>query len=563
MKLSPAELDLLYRQASAAIDGTIEAAEMDQLQLLLSHSEAAREFFAEYMYLQATLIRSLRDVGGATDAPTAKAAEPVAATASLPAVAPASHLGFLGRSVNSLGRPVVGVTLAASVLFATYVAVLFWGMLDKEARGLRLEALRAQANGGENNESSSLSPVATITNTRDAEWSAPAGNSAFERQKSKIDQGESLRLASGVVELKLRQGVKLAIEGPAEWTIDGNNNATLKRGKLVATVPRQAIGFTLETPTAKIVDLGTEFGVHVAAAGETSLQVLKGEVEFARNNGNAQQQRVTAGEGRRIRVATPGGVPVIEKIPFDATPIATRSPSTIPFDHWREASQKLRTDPSLVAYYDFESQGTQLRNVVADKLHGEIITARAKAPSTQGRWYGKHALAFGKDFASVSIPDDSALRPKGDLTFGAWFRADALPAPGTFAPLLVKGIYPKRNYSLWIQPDGVLNLDANNDAGAQFYCLSNKPIVIGAWNFAVGMFDSGKLRLFLNGAEVSAPRPLAADIVMDDEPILLGRSRETNMPHLLNGVIDELAIYSRALSVEEIAEMYRTGKPDR
>jgi hypothetical protein len=114
-----------------------------------------------------------------------------------------------------------------------------------------------------------------------------------------IRRGEALSIASGLVELKLTQGTKLLIEGPAEWSIDGQNNATLKRGKLVASVPKQAIGFTLETPTAKIVDLGTEFEVDVAASGKSQVHVRRGAIEATPLDslGSAATVRLSAGEG--------------------------------------------------------------------------------------------------------------------------------------------------------------------------------------------------------------------------------------------------------------------------
>ena len=81
-------------------------------------------------------------------------------------------------------------------------------------------------------------------------------------------------IPSGRVRQSLLRGVQLVVDGPAEWSIDDENRATLRQGKLVAVVPRQAIGFTLATPSAEIVDLGTEFEVVVE---EDGVYVLLGE----------------------------------------------------------------------------------------------------------------------------------------------------------------------------------------------------------------------------------------------------------------------------------------------
>ena len=72
----------------------------------------------------------------------------------------------------------------------------------------------------------------------------------------------------------------LLVEGPASWTVDGDNRAMLTAGKLVANVPPVALGFTLETSTATIVDFGTEFGVPIHPSGSSEVQVFEGRVEI-------------------------------------------------------------------------------------------------------------------------------------------------------------------------------------------------------------------------------------------------------------------------------------------
>jgi hypothetical protein len=193
---------------------------------------------------------------------------------------PTQHIAWSVPHVfKQVGRPVVWSTLAAGVVFAAYIVAISWNLLSKDP-------LRDHDVAAIGNQKSELAPVATIRNTADVQWSDQVGKSlrdlpsASRRDVStEVTTGEPLAIDSGLVELQLKQGVTLVIEGPAQWSIDGNNTATLKRGKLVAKVPKQAIGFTLETPTAKIVDLGTEFGVEVDPVRGASVRVLKGQVD--------------------------------------------------------------------------------------------------------------------------------------------------------------------------------------------------------------------------------------------------------------------------------------------
>lgn len=92
---------------------------------------------------------------------------------------------------------------------------------------------------------------------------------------------EIVRLFAGSVELTFDEGAVVAVDGPIEFRPLSTGQLELRRGRLLATVPQKAIGFTVSTPTSKIVDLGTEFEVAVNEAGESDVQVLKGEVEVA------------------------------------------------------------------------------------------------------------------------------------------------------------------------------------------------------------------------------------------------------------------------------------------
>jgi hypothetical protein len=89
----------------------------------------------------------------------------------------------------------------------------------------------------------------------------------------------ALKVRSGSVGLSFAGGALLSVEGPAELMLISSGRARLIQGKASAHVPDGAEGFTIETPGVELVDLGTEFGVSVNAAGEADVHVFTGEVE--------------------------------------------------------------------------------------------------------------------------------------------------------------------------------------------------------------------------------------------------------------------------------------------
>jgi hypothetical protein len=111
-----------------------------------------------------------------------------------------------------------------------------------------------------------------------------------------------LALQEGVAEVVTVLGVRLVLEAPVDLRIDPASpfQARLINGAVVATVPPRAIGFTIVTEEAEVVDLGTEFGVRRDTTGGTRVQVYEGEVLAGKQGGKANR-RLLEGDGLRIR----------------------------------------------------------------------------------------------------------------------------------------------------------------------------------------------------------------------------------------------------------------------
>jgi hypothetical protein len=71
------------------------------------------------------------------------------------------------------------------------------------------------------------------------------------------------------------------MEAPATLELTHAMACKLVRGTLVADVPPSAIGFTVDTPDARVVDYGTRFGVSTGEDGKYHVQVLEGLVEVS------------------------------------------------------------------------------------------------------------------------------------------------------------------------------------------------------------------------------------------------------------------------------------------
>ena len=116
--------------------------------------------------------------------------------------------------------------------------------------------------------------VATMTSGTDCRWDA---------SMEPIRDGEPLKprrlsLTSGVAHLTFNDGARVLLEGPCQFDLRTAGSGFLKAGRLVAHVPPSAVGFTVATAAAEIIDLGTEFAVEVDEEQNAEVHVFTGAV---------------------------------------------------------------------------------------------------------------------------------------------------------------------------------------------------------------------------------------------------------------------------------------------
>lgn len=125
------------------------------------------------------------------------------------------------------------------------------------------------------NEIISRKPIALLVSSNHASWESPLPTTP----NSKLLPGY-LKLKSGVATIQFRSGAEIQLEAPAHIILETPMKATLLSGAALVEVPERAIGFTLNTPSGRAVDLGTEFTVLVDPQNQqASFEVLSGEIE--------------------------------------------------------------------------------------------------------------------------------------------------------------------------------------------------------------------------------------------------------------------------------------------
>jgi hypothetical protein len=162
-------------------------------------------------------------------------------------------------------------------------------------------------------------PVARVTGVTDCVW--PPGE---ERLKfgDTLRPGERLRLVRGVLQLTYETGAKVVVEGPADMVMTTGIEAKLSSGKIAAAVPRFARGYTIVTPTAEVVDLGTEFGISVDGSGDSEIHVFDGDVVTRPVGEHGSGSLIHARQAEAVKFGASAKQP--RRIVFDGTKFVRR-----------------------------------------------------------------------------------------------------------------------------------------------------------------------------------------------------------------------------------------------
>lgn len=114
--------------------------------------------------------------------------------------------------------------------------------------------------------------------------------------------GDVIRVTKGQLAVSYPTGTRVVLQSPAAYQLISATSAKMIVGRLTATVSEAGAGFTVITPQADVIDLGTEFGVGVENDGATDVVVFKGEVDvdYHDRDSETQVQRLRMGEAVRL-----------------------------------------------------------------------------------------------------------------------------------------------------------------------------------------------------------------------------------------------------------------------
>jgi hypothetical protein len=361
--------DRLFDLVGAVCDGVASQAELAEIDSIMSGDHVSRHDYIDYCRIHVALRLELR-ANRATqlvneqlkfEPPIPASDDTGVAIASPSAVVPWRLFGsaaYGSTGYFSSGWPVA--YLVATAIFAIGLVIGAIVQVSEPAQTVQQiefgKDLRRQL------PMPHASVVGCITGMVDCVWEGPGNRvqgsgtanhkSEIRNHESLLHLGDRLALRSGLLEITYDAGAKVILQGPVRYEVESPAGGYLSVGKLTAKLEkklevrgrrsesanqkseiRNQELFAVRTPTAVVTDLGTEFGVEVSKAGDTTSHVFRGSVEFkvlgvnAGKEGNAVVVRENESVETDRKGATEAQGVAVRRVHVDPKRFVRRLPS--------------------------------------------------------------------------------------------------------------------------------------------------------------------------------------------------------------------------------------------
>jgi hypothetical protein len=215
--------------------------------------------------------------------------------------------------------------------------------------------------------------------------------------------------------------------------------------------------------------------------------------------------------------------------------------------------QKSVTDPDLVAWWSFDDATL---SSAPDKSVHSLNTVNKGTVPVEGK-YGRALQFDGKSVLQVDYQPILDEFQNG-ITVMAWIKKDTASHWNTIVSREIgsgwseyMGLAIYKNQALFsIDQDGTKYMNIT-DAGI---------IQPDVWYHLAGTFDNNALKIYVNGKLIKSAISKGHIMFSDKNPLLIGGNSNNQNQSLVDcfkGTIDEVRIYKRALTLDEINKLIK------
>ena len=268
-------------------------------------------------------------------------------------------------------------------------------------------------------------------------------------------------------------------------------------------------------------------------------------------------------------------------LPITKNPIIKRQGLVPPVLAWtfdegsRDYPEELKEDiEGMLQWEPQEVIGKAIENINHSfhtiRGHGALYKkgVSGTALGFDGFYTGVEVPRLSAEFGTTYYREDGVPEFKDALTVEVWLALDAYPY--NVAPIVHQSEnFGAKGFYFGIDAFGHMLFTINGQT-----VKSEQPIELYRWTHVVGAFGNGQLELFVDGKSV-ATQKASGEVGKQDVDLMIGlntekenctdfvRSPMQNIPFVygIQGLLDEVKIYNKTLSKDQINKYYQVFRP--
>lgn len=374
-------------------------------------------------------------------------------------------------------------------------------------------------------------------------------------------------------------GAQVRITAPAKFNILSSMHLHLEKGQLVANVNPAAHLFKITSEGNSFVDLGTEFSLNVDEGGKSDLLVFEGEVvaNTINDNGATEQVEIVSQNEALHYNHVHNRFDKLEAIQENFLRHEVSRSSPIP--HLQAYQQQVKSSKPA-HYWDFD---VELDDSHIDSIAGLVLQAKGNHIETTSN-EGNSAIYFSKDsqFHELTLKGLIEFRKNQAFSIEFLFCADRINRASIFSLFDPDSVTSNGSANHFVLIETMAENDwyshipacvrsvyrpvADTKASSGINSFGKDHYYPGVWTHLVVSFDGRYLRTYQNSR-------LQNEVLIEENEqfnefnqyaMVLGQMAsypdaeppfENYRPFM--GLIDELALYDRVLTADEIKSHVR------
>ncbi len=299
---------------------------------------------------------------------------------------------------------------------------------------------------------------------------------------------------------------------------------------------------TLSSTNYCLASAGQEYLVYQPANGPFTVNVVGGAYAYEWFNpvtGNIAGTGTIGAVGGDQSFTPPFSGPAVLYLKASGATLPATPPVVSPIGHWKLD----------------DGNGLTVADASGNGLAGALVN---RPVWTSGRLGGGLSLNGTNDY--VQIPNPGPLSPQ-KMTLSLWVNPSSFSNANGSSMLANVGLHDASDgyYGLAIdtagKPVAMLNI---GDGEGNAVRLKGSALTVGQWSHLAMTYDNATLKLYVDGV-AAGQVPINRVRTTSPAPLVVGRRGDA--AHYFKGILDDVQLYSQALSAVDIAGLVGTSPP--